>query len=272
MTPFVQGLIIILFTLFFGLLAVTVIITYMFTHRFRVRDPINRNNYITDFWVWETKDKESGVLYWKSVFWQSKLYTPKPPESAINVGQRGRKFAEAYKLSEDEFCYIDDKGITIKEIETKDGYIKKVIADIVKVTNEGTEFNIVDTFKPFSITQRDTLINQHKKAIEISSKRWSPDKIMAITGFAGLTIIIVCMFIFWGDLARPVLDAGSQNIEIMRRQEQITSNQIELASQLGIELKKTSQTPTPEQSQGLIDQVPPEDFDPVSDPLYIYKK
>ena len=61
--------------------------------------------------------KETGIVYWKSVFFQRKLKIPEPPKEAVEVGKRGRKFVEAYRLTEDEWVWITDKGIQVKEVD-----------------------------------------------------------------------------------------------------------------------------------------------------------
>ncbi len=39
----------------------------------------------------------------------------------------------------------------------------------IDINGKSTE---IDTFKPYSVTQRDVLVSQHRKAEEISNKRW----------------------------------------------------------------------------------------------------
>lgn len=203
------GMGIIVVSLIFGLLAIMFIFFWLRHDKLRIRDQCRKTAYIQDYWMTKKKDKETGIVYWKSVPWQPELSVEHPPDAALDTGPKGRMYAEAYKISEDEFVWITDKGIQQDGIMIKDG--KKVI----------------DTFKPFSVVQRDTLISQFKKAQEHNQKKWTPDKIIAAGAIMSFGIIIICLFIFWGDIAKPALDSHAmaletqkQTIEILQMQEQ----------------------------------------------------
>ena len=153
---------------------------------------MNRNAYITQYWMIEKKDKRTGVLQWRSVIWQPKIRTPVPPAQAVNVGKRGKKYAEAYKISEDELVWITDKGLKIEEEVNKEGKKEWTIVDYEL---DGTKVK-VDTFKPFSVVQRETIVNQFKKAEEISKRQWTSDKIVAVAQFGAIIFLITLLLVF----------------------------------------------------------------------------
>ena len=74
------GVMIIIFSILFGFTAIILILVWLRSQRFRLRDPLNKKRYIEDFWMIEKLDKPTGILYWKSVFWQRKLKIPEPPK------------------------------------------------------------------------------------------------------------------------------------------------------------------------------------------------
>lgn len=204
------GWILIIGSILFGSLAIVVLLTWMKSHRLRIRDPMNTKSYIVDYWVTEQKNKNSGVLFWKSVFWQPKIKTPVPPAKALEVGKRGRKFAEAYRVSEDEFIWITDGGLKTQIEIDKEGRRKAIIVDIDK---DGKQ-HVIDSFKPFSPVQRETIVNQYEKAQLMRNRKWSADKIVSMSAMGAFVIIIVCIFIFWGDIAAPVIEIQNQNNQV----------------------------------------------------------
>ena len=248
-----------------GVVAVNFILIFTKSHRLRIRDPMNKAKYIEDRWVMEKIDKETGVLSWVNIPFAKKLTTPRPPDQAIEIGKRGRKFAEAYRLSEDQFCWITDKGVTIQERENET--TKRIEQVIVDETKDGN-FRYIDTFKPFSSTQREALVNQFKKAAEISKNRWTPDKIIMASSLGMLFILIMMVVVFWGDLAAPLIDMQSVTGGMVQQVDKITRNQAIIMENLGADISDLDldivQTPKTQA------KLPP--LDPLLDPLALYRK
>ena len=252
---FLLGMIVI-----FTVIGILFLITYMTSHRLRIRDPIKKDTYITDYWVWEKKDPDTGIIYWKSVM-SNKVNTPKPPAEAVNVGKKGKKFAEAYQLSADEFIWITDKGINLvwKEVEVKDKGGKTLmkndkpvmrkeqhIVDLITNKKTGkTEYKYIDTFKPYTAVQRETLIAQHKKADEIKRNKWTPDKIITITSIGALVMLVVMLMIFWGDIAKPALESQQVALQQQKMNGEITNQLAIMLRAVGYDVGdvKVSQTP-----------------------------
>lgn len=229
------GWMIIIGSLLIGFLAINVIIFWLRSHRLRIRDPMNRRAYIEDYWMLEKKEKKTGILYWKSVWWRKKIQTPKPPMKALEVGKRGKKFAECYRLSEDEYIWIADAGIKIKRVEGK--------LQAFEIQKNGQEKSI-DSFKAFTPTQRQVLINQHIKAEEISKRRWTTGEIAGMISFGILGLVIIMALIFGGDIINNIRQFQSQNIEAQKQNLELTkamaAREAILAKVMGTDLSDIS--------------------------------
>ena len=206
MSPLAQGLSLIFFVLAIGGALIYTMLVITSSHRLIIRDPLNNKAYITQYFIKEKKDPDSGVMNWVSVRGSRVLKTPRPPAEAIQIGKRGKKFAEAYRISEDEFIWIQDKGIKLVEEVDKDGNKKLVAKDLQE---DGTE-TIIDSFKPFSPVQREVIVTQYRKAQEKRNKRWTADKIVAMSSIGGFVLLLIMLMIFWGDLAQPILDMDNR--------------------------------------------------------------
>jgi len=198
-----------------------------------VRDPTNEKQYIQEYKVIEKKDSKTGVLYWEGVIWGPKIKTEKPPSASIDVGIKGKKYAEAYRISEDEFVWIRDRGIKIEKLDN--GQI-----EIYEVEKDGKK-KVLDSFQGFSTTQRQILINQYTKADEISKKKWSTGEIMGMVSVGALVLVIMVGFIFGGDILQGYneiqanqLAAQNINLEIEKTQ---AAREAILAQAMGVDLE-----------------------------------
>lgn len=169
-------------------------------HNFRLRQFNGNRSTVTDYKMMEKRDKKDNTTYWVSVPWQKKIKVFSPPTECIDISNKGRKYLEAYQLTNDEFCFIKD-----------DGYMAE--NDVVK-----------DNWKPFTTTQRGVLVQQLEKAIEQRQKSlWRPEFIVPTVSVVMLAVVIIALFVFWGDIAQPALQSHNlalavqkQNLEIAR--------------------------------------------------------
>lgn len=242
MDPLAQGLMIIFGTVLGGGLLAFVIIVNMRANLLIVRDPSNTRAYCRIYKCMESKDKYSGALYWKSVFWQKRIKCPEPPQKCIDVTGRGRKYAEVYRLSEDEFVYINDRGIHIKMVKGPDGKTRRVIVDSQM---DGKQL-IVDTLKPFSVVQRETIVNQYRKAQELRNKKWTADKIVAVSAMGGIVIMVIALMVFWGDLASPILEMDNR---LAAREEKLAQLEAQYCA-----ADVRAQTPPTQPQSGIVQQ------------------
>ena len=171
------------FLLVFMGIVLTIVSILSKSYRVRVRDAHLHKGYIIDYWVLPKKEKDTGVIWWKSVFWQKQIKLPEPPEKCIDVGLKGRKYVEVKRLSEDEFVFIKDKGIDA-EVVLEDG--KK----------------ISESFQAFSVVQRQVVVDQFVKAEAERNQSWLKENGMNLAFGGFMTIIIVMGLVYWGDIAQ----------------------------------------------------------------------
>lgn len=181
-----------IFLLFLFLLVMGAVITFVNmwskSYRIRVRDNHLNKGYVTDYWVLPKRDKETRVIWWQSVFWQKSFRIPEPPQEVIDIGAKGRKYCEVWRLSEDEYVYAKDKGISEESVLEENG--KKL----------GTLFNA------FSIVQRQVVVDQFVKAEAERSHSWLKENGMNLAFGGMMTIIIVIGLVYWGDIAQANIE------------------------------------------------------------------
>lgn len=210
------------------LVVILLVAAWAFTSRVRVRDPTNNKAYVLDFWMFSKKDR-TGSRWWHSVPWQKKLKFPEPPSDCIDIGKSGRKYVEVYKLSDDEYCYIQDTGFN-KELK--------------------------NVWKPFNLIQRDVIVGQFAKAEAKKKKNFlSPEFVLPMTAILALVVLITMLMIFWGDIAKPALETQSWVSDTLDKQARIVQEmnaQCSIGGSQKVEAQATGNIPiTP-------DEVPPE--------------
>jgi len=199
-------------------------------HFLIIRDSRGDKAFTTNWRMVEKKDKDTGVVFWKSVIWQPKFTIPAPSTAVCDVGTKGRRFAEAYKITEDEFLWIKDKGIKVN-------YDKSGKPEVLEAMDDG-EYIPVDTFKPFTTTQRETLIYQRKKADEISKKGWSTGEIAGMVSVGALVMVIVAILIFGGDLLNEYKTARSSAESFNREHKAFMQEQAKLLHSTALLLER----------------------------------
>jgi hypothetical protein len=157
-----------------------------FKIKFRLRELTRDRKLITDDKA--RIYKMDGVTYWQLL--KTKLVVPVPPSSAIEIDKRGIKTVEAY-LIDDEIQYIVDKN---------------------------TQLN---AFEPYTTKQRHIFSHQLKKAFERRTKSWK-DLIVPITAIVGFVVIVVSLMVFYGDMAKPLLEMGQKQAAIAEAQADAT--------------------------------------------------
>ena len=94
-----------------GIIAITVILCYMRSNRLVIRRDIAGKSIIDGyFWMLPKKSKEDGTIYWVSVPWQKKIRIQEPPDDVMDINNRGKKWVEVFRLSEDEYCFISSSS------------------------------------------------------------------------------------------------------------------------------------------------------------------
>ena len=233
-------------TLFLMGLILNVFLNITKGHRLRIRDPLNKGRYIKDYLMIDKKDKQTGILYWKNVWWQKKLKVGEPPKDATDIGEKGKRYVEAYRLSEDEFVWITDKGISVL-VDEKTGQLVAY-----NVEDGGKAGKKIDSFSPFTATQRQTLINQHIKADEISKKRWSPSEIAGMVSVGAMAMVIIIAVVFAQDIFQGYNEVQQTHVAIAKEFAEITKNQAIISQGLGIKVEGVSTTPATQKSNVIV--------------------
>jgi len=196
--------------------------------RFRLREWSGNRSIVTDYLMTERVDRADNTVYLISVLWQKRLKVIDPPRECIDLDSKGKKYLEAYKLSEDEFLFVKDNGFDSQTVLIRDGV------------------KFQDGFAKFGTTERQVLANQYKKAIEQKALSWKRAEIIVPgIAFTALIVIIISLFVFWGDLAQPVLESH-------RLAASIQTQNVQIARELGIRTAVPDSTvATAESSSGV---------------------
>ena len=76
---------------------------------------------------------------------------------------------------------------------------------------------VLKAFQPFSVTQRSTLVSEYETAYAKKTKSiLSPEMIMPLATVGLLGIVIMLVVIYWGELAKPITDMASMNLQMQQ--------------------------------------------------------
>lgn len=167
-----------------------------YNKRVVIRKKINGKNKI--FYDKARKIEKDGIIWWK--LFKAKKMIEVPPNEAVEVDGKGRDFIELYELETGEFIPMVDNHNKINAIE------------------------------PFTTNQRQLLQGQYIKATLERGFKFT-DFLGAITYVAGLVILVISLLVFYGDIAKPVLEMGD-------KQAAIADKQIEFQKQMNIMIEK----------------------------------
>lgn len=207
------------FFIILGLVAVTVIINYMKSNRLVVRIPTSGNSFIDGvYWTRSKKDRETNTVWWHSVFWQRKIKIQEPPSKCMDVTRRGKKWVEVYRISEDEYIFCKDPGINANVVLEESG---KMLSSV---------------FKPFSVVERETIINQYKKAnAEKPVDRVS--QIISLVPAILMGMIIIVAIIYSGEIARSINSVQNGAASMTEKAAKLYQDAVGGAKQLTGEVK-----------------------------------
>ncbi len=92
---------------------------------------------------------------------------------------------------------------------------------------------IVETAQPFTTNQRHIYVSELKR-IYARDRKTLMDFIMPITFVTAVVIILICMMIFWEDLAKPAIEVNRMRTEQMSMWDNIVKTQREISSNVQI--------------------------------------
>lgn len=203
MSSIIFPIVIMVIFLIFGIMAITGILCYMRSNRLVIRRDVDGKSIIDGyFWMLPRKSKKDGTVYWVSVPWQRKLKIQEPPNEVMDINNRGKKWVEVFRLSEDEYVFIKDCGID------KDSHMLSYTREVGK-GKELKQYAVKDLFQPFSLVQRETIIHQYKKANAEKDR----DKLsMLINNIPVIVLgmVVIIGMIYAGEISNAFSKVGAQ--------------------------------------------------------------
>lgn len=155
-----------------------------FKYKVRVREIVNGRKIIFDDKA--RLVKKDGQEYWKLM--KLKDIIPIPPANVIDIDNKGKRIVEVYRNTKGEHFWVHD------DIEVKE-------------------------FQPINTEERDFLINNIHRSEKRRGKKWT-EHLPVLAGLGALVILVVCLMIFYNDMAKPLLEMGdkyNQNQEIQQQ-------------------------------------------------------
>jgi len=177
-----------------------------FKHVFRYKQVANNRKIVHYDRFKEVKDRD-GIEWYRLL--KLKMKIPTAPEVAVELDHKGHKVVDAYRLATGEFIYIQDDStvipdelLDIRDKKKREQKIKEFIKDK----------KVVSSYTPLKTSHRLILINQIIKAQKRKRKALQ-DYIIPVVGIGALVVIVVSLMIFYGDIAKPVLQANDQMLQ-----------------------------------------------------------
>ena len=150
-----------------------------FNIKVRIRELTgNKTKIVVDDKARITKDAE-GTIWWN--LFKSKVNIPPAPADSIDISSKGKKVVEFYKTEDGHFVPINDNTTNVEDF----------------------------LFEPLTTSQRSILVGQIRKAEARKKQGWK-DVLVPIVALGALVLLVVSLMVFWGDLAKPVLEMGEQ--------------------------------------------------------------
>jgi hypothetical protein len=168
------------------------IITVMqYKHKVMIIYKTSHSNIIIEDKARIVKDEDEKEV-WK--LWKLKDSMPPPPKDARSITKNGKFFVIASYSEEEGYLFRMDKD-----------YHEQIAKD--KLTTN----------------QKMFYVNQFKKAQANRRKSWQ-DVISNAVPYLALVIIVVCLFIFWGEIAEPSLEMARINTQTTEKLNQLISS------------------------------------------------
>lgn len=192
--------------------------------------------YWKDFLVIEKLDPQTGNVYWKSVPWQGKITTEKAPQSCIYLSNKGKLCAEGYVRGEGELLdmvWIKDAGFKGDEIL------------------EESNKTIQESFRPFTATQREALINQYIKSRE-HNKPSLVQQLIQHTPMLILGLVVILGLIFSADIMKEYNSVQQTQQTTIKMQQETNRDLVKIARDLGIQSGlEAAQVPNAQRDDGV---------------------
>lgn len=230
---------------FLGILFVWIYLEMKAKCRVRVKELIKGRKLVRDYRAAEFEDKD-GVKWWRlhGERMKSRRLLAAPPEEAIELNHKGKKYAECYRTETGDIIWIVDKGEVkqfpqelwnnipkeILKVEDKEEQKEKINAwkKHVKLRWE-KENKVIEAYDPVTTKQRMIYLHNLRKAESRRGWDWKRE-LVPIVSIGALVLLAIAGMVFWGDLAKPALDANAQALELRKLDLEIVQYQKEIMS------------------------------------------
>lgn len=130
---------------------------------------------------------EENTEKWQ-LWFEKGVILPPPPAEAIEVTQKGKKFAELYKLGDYKYVWVVDNHTS----ETIEAHIEEDQKAKIKVGQISTEA----TWKSISASAKMAWLNQTRKS-QLMKGKGLAEKIAAVLPYLAIIIILFFGYMMW---------------------------------------------------------------------------
>jgi len=120
---------------------------------------------------------------------KTKYDLPLPPAEAIDISEKGKKIVEVYHTEQGEFHFVKDN-------------------------------HEVHEIAPLPTEQRQMVINSIIAAQQRKNKKWQ-DQLIPIVAISALVLMVVCLMVFWENMAEPLLVMADKQQTFVDTQKEI---------------------------------------------------
>lgn len=162
-------------------------------------------------------DPESNTETWK--LWNEKVTLTPPPSDAIEIDNKGRKFAELYKKGDYDFVWIVDNHTTAS--------LEKEMMENAKKSGISSE----KAWKPVSASSKFAWLNQTKKAQEMKGTSLL-DMLTKAMPFVMLFIVLIVGYLMWDSMNQANVKMTVTLGDTLLKQQQSLDAQTVITQQL----------------------------------------
>ena len=152
-----------------------------------IKESLNGNKVVKHDLAKEFK-KDDGIVCWK--LQKSKDIIPQPPQSCIELDNKGKKVMQFYRVDGGDLIPSHD-AFDPNELSTKEKIIEKI--------------------QPYTTNQRAMLVSQHLKS-ERNKKQSMSDMVAKALPYIAMIMLVVMFMLFFNEAVQPMLDVGSQYV------------------------------------------------------------
>jgi hypothetical protein len=213
-----------------------------FKHTAEVRQILANGKYFVSIDKFRIASDKDGGKFLQLLNRKERL--PAPPPEAMDITKKGNFFVVLYHTTEGTYAYGQDdtdykdviginKGYP-KDLSTPSSWSEK-IKSMFRKEERYIYFKhrtpVIEGYRSLPTNQRIMLINQLKKAYDRKKMNWK-EHIVTIASIASITLLVICLMVFWGDLAKPTLEMSSRLDTNLAKQMEIQKMQQESIDKL----------------------------------------